>query len=108
MAGAKAGLTQVPDIVARWGTRYEPGGARRSHLDEFLPAPQPALQMRLRGARRAAQQFVRRDARLFEQSEVLLQVGEAQQRHPGLARAHEFARTADEQVLAGDFEAVGV
>ena len=54
------------------------------------------------------QQIVRSVARLLDQRDVALEVGEAQQRHARLARAEELARTADQEVLARDLEAVGV
>ena len=47
-------------------------------------------------------------ARLFQEVQVFFEVGEAQHGNAALARAEKFAGSADIEVLAGDFEAVGV
>ena len=45
---------------------------------------------------------------LFQEVQVFFEVGETQHGDAALARAEKFAGAADVEVLAGDFEAVGV
>ena len=68
-----------------------------SRLDEFGLAAQPALQMRLRRRGIALQELVRGVARLLDQRDIALEIGEAQQRHARLPRAQELAGPADER-----------
>ncbi len=64
--------------------------------------------MRRGGRRILLQQLVGGVARLLDQRDVLLEIGEAQQRHARLPRAQEFAGAADDEVLPRDLEAVVV
>src|ERR1700719_3523755 len=81
---------------------------RRSSLAEFLLAAEPALQMRLRRTRLPAQQLVSGVARLLDQLHVALKIGGPQEPDARLARAEEFARTANQQILPRDLESIAV
>ena len=82
------------------------GPVSHALMNACLP-PSQRSRWRLGGRRIASQQLVRRIARLLDQRNVAFDVGEAQQRHAGLARAEELAGPADQQVLPRDLEAVG-
>ena len=60
------------------------------------------------GARIFRQQFVGHVARLLDQCNVALEIGEAQQRHTGLTCAEKLARTTNLQILPSDLESVAV
>src|SRR5207253_6544434 len=95
------------DVTAR-RARMQRHCAARSGLDEILPAAQPALEMRLRGSGVVAQQLIGCVARLLDQRNVALEIGEAQQRDARLPRAQEFTRPANQQILPRNLEAVAV
>src|SRR5262249_35331802 len=77
-----------------------------SRPDEVRASAQPPLEVRLGGSGLAPEQIFRDVARLFDQRDIALEVGEAQQRHAGLLGTEELAGTADREVLARDLEAV--
>ena len=57
---------------------------------------------------RELQQTFRLCPRQFNQIRVVFEIGIAQQRNTGLAATHEFAGTAQMQVLPRDLETVGL
>src|SRR5436305_15071071 len=81
--------------------RIEPAGVG------VVAAPaEPALDVPARRIRRALEEAQRDRARVLDQAGITLEVGEAQERRAGLARAEELAGAADLQVAARDLEAV--
>src|SRR6266536_6145304 len=99
MPGASCGQSRVSPAA-------QPG--LHLHLDEFLLAAEPALEVRTSGAGLAPEQLFRRGARRFDQPQVALEIGKAEQRNARLPRAEKLTGTADHEVLPRDLEAVVV
>ena len=62
----------------------------------------------MRGTGIFRQQLVSHIARLLDQRNVALEIGEAQQRHTGLPGAEKLAGTTNLQILSSDLESVAV
>src|SRR5437763_2877077 len=77
-------------------------------LDVFLSASKPTIEMPVRRGRIVREQLVGHVARLFDQCDVALQIGEPQQWNARLACAEKLTGAANLQILARNLEAVAV
>src|SRR5690242_13467261 len=77
-----------------------------SGLDERLLAAEPPVEVARGCGGIGLQQRIGRVPGLLDQRDVALQIGESQKRHARLPRAEELARSANDEVLPRDLEAV--